>query len=148
MHIKIQDLLNVLEGSLSNMCTILDGDNVQLMMATINWILRDTYHDHYQTDVVARSIDRLYRPVVKFLHSHPEPRRSQILTVRNLFDQVRQKLHQPYEDIALAIAIMANVDIEEYARAVVDAVKPIHMTLAFIATFDADEDVYSAVYPP
>ena len=99
-------------------------------------------------DVVARSINRLYRPVVEFLHSHPEPRRSQILTVKNLFDQVRQKLHQPYEEIALAIAIMANVDLEEYARAVVDAVKPIHMTLAFIATFDADEDVYYDGAPP
>ena len=93
-------------------------------------------------DVVARSIDRLYRPVVEILHSHPSPHRLQVQTVKNLLDQLRQKLHQPYEEIALAIAVMANVDLDEYARAVVDAVKPIHMTLAFITTFDADEDVY------
>ena len=113
------------------------------MMSTINRILRDTYHDRYQMDVVARSIDRLYRPVVEFLHSHPEPRRSQIQTVRNLFEQLRQKLHQPHEEIAIAIATMTNVDLDDHARAVVDAVKPIHMTLAFIATFDADEDVHN-----
>ena len=148
MHIKIQDLLNVLEGSLTNVCTILDGDDIPLMISTINRILRDTYHLRYQMDVVARSIDRLYRPVIEFLHSHPSPRRLQVQTVRNLLDQLRHKLHQPYEEIALAIAVMANVDLEEYARAVVDAVKPIHMTLAFITTFDADEDVYYSGVPP
>ena len=99
-------------------------------------------------DVVARSIDRLYRPVVEFLHSHPSPHRLQVQTVRNLLDRLRQKLHQPYEEIALAIAVTANADLEEYARAVVDAVKPIHMTLAFITTFDADEDVYYDGVPP
>ena len=144
MHIKIQDLLNLLEGSLTNVCTILDGDDIQLMRVTISQILRDTYHDHYQTDVVARSIDRLYRPVIEFLHSRPEPRRSQIRIVRGLLEQVRQTLHQPHEEIAIAIATMANVNLRYYdlKRDILDAVKPIHMTLAFIATSEADEDVH------
>ena len=142
MHIKIKDLLDAMEISLTNVCNILNGDNIQLMISTINQILRDTYHLRFQMDVVARSIDRLYRPVVEFLHSHPSPRRLQVQTVRNLLKQLRQKLRQPYQEIALAIAVMTNADLEEYEKAVVDAVKPVHMTLAFITTFDFDEDVY------
>ena len=84
MHIKIKDLLDAMEISLTNVCNILNGDNIQLMISTINQILRDTYHLRFQMDVVARSIDRLYQPVVEFLHSHPSPRRLQVQTVRNL----------------------------------------------------------------
>ena len=45
---------------------------------------------------------------------------------------------------------MANVNLHYYdlKRDILDAVKPIHMALAFIATFEADEDVYyDSIHP-
>ena len=142
MHIKILDLLDAMEISLTNVCNILNGDNIQLMISTINQILRDTYHLRFQMDVLARSIDRLYRPVVEFLHSHPSPRRPQVQTVRNLLKQLQRKLQLPYKEVALAIAVMTNADLVEHEAAVINAVQPAHMTLAFITTFDFDEDVF------
>ena len=80
----------------------------------------------------------------KFLHSYPDPHPLQIHRVRCLFKQVRQTLQQPYEEIDIAIATMANVNLHYYnnKKDILDAVQPIHMTLAFIATFDADEEVH------
>ena len=89
--------------------------------------------------------------MIEFLHSYPEPRRAQIRIVKDLFEQVRQALHQPYEEIAIAIATMANVNLHYYDKKmdILDAVQPIHMTLAFIATFDDDEEVhYDGVRQP
>ena len=131
-----------MEISLTNVCNILDGDSINVMISTINQILHDTYHLRFQMDVVARSIDRIYQPIIEFLHSHPSPRRLQVQTVRNLLNQLRQKLRLPYQEIALAIAVMTNADLDEYETAVINAVKPAHMTLAFITTFDLDEDVF------
>ena len=140
MHIKIKDLLDAMEISLTNVCIILNGDNIQLMISTINQILRDTYHLRFQMDVVARSIDRLYRPAIEFLLL-PRTNRLQVQTVKNLLKGLRQKLRQPYHEVALAIAISANTVLQDYGLAIIAAVKPIYMTLAFITTFELDEQV-------
>ena len=141
MHIKNKDLLDALDVALTNVYHILDGDDIPTMISAMTRILLNTHVLRSQMDVVARSIDRLYRPVIEFLR---DPRRShlRIQTVKNLLKVLRQKLRQPYHEVALAIAVSANTVLHDYEPVILAAVRPIYMTLAFITTFDLDEQVY------
>ena len=140
MHIKIKDLLDAMDVALTNVCNILDGDDIPTMISTMTQILRNTHILRSQMDVVARSIDRLYRPAIEFLR-HPRTNRLQVQTVKNLLKGLRQKLRQPYHEVALAIAVTANTVLHDYEPVIIAAVRPIYMTLAFITTFELDEQV-------
>ena len=140
MHIKIKDLLDALDVALANVYHILDGEDIPTMISTMTQTLQNTQALRSQMDVIARSIDRLYRPVIEFLLL-PRTNRLQVLTVKNLLKGLRQKLRQPYHEVALAIAISANTVLQDYGLAIISAVRPIFLTLAFITTFGLDEQV-------
>ena len=141
MYLKTKDLLDAMDVALTNVCHILDGDDIPAMISAMTRVLLNTHVLRSQMDVIARSIDRLYRPVIEFL---TDPRRShlRIQTVKILLRILRQKLRQPYHEVALAIAVSANTVLHDYEPIIQAAVRPVYRTLAFITTFDLEEKVY------
>ena len=76
------------------------------MRTIIRHILRDNYNpQHHHTDVVAKSVDRLYGPVLHYLNNPQEPHPLDIYRVKVLFEQIRQTLAEPHAQIAIEMGM-------------------------------------------